>query len=81
MCGLTLPRLSNNLYQYFTDAVPELKEEKSQSPPKPRSGAVAETFRIVKDSLSDDVVKATQAIYQFELSGKDAIWECGAFVK
>ncbi|XP_040487665.1 hydroxysteroid dehydrogenase-like protein 2 isoform X2 [Ursus maritimus] len=50
------------------DAVPELKEEKSQSPPKPRSGAVAETFRIVKDSLSDDVVKATQAIYQFELS-------------
>nr|XP_035965119.1 hydroxysteroid dehydrogenase-like protein 2 [Halichoerus grypus] len=28
-------------------------------------------FRIVKDSLSDDVVKATQAIYQFELSGED----------
>ncbi|KAF3827083.1 hypothetical protein GH733_002569 [Mirounga leonina] len=53
------------------DAVPELKEEKSQPPPKPRSGAVAETFRIVKDSLSDDVVKATQAIYQFELSGED----------
>ncbi|XP_021534486.1 hydroxysteroid dehydrogenase-like protein 2 isoform X1 [Neomonachus schauinslandi] len=52
------------------DAVPELKEEKSQPPPKPRSGAVAETFRIVKDSLSDDVVKATQAIYQFELSGE-----------
>ncbi|XP_013821722.1 PREDICTED: hydroxysteroid dehydrogenase-like protein 2 isoform X2 [Capra hircus] len=54
-----------------TGAVPELKEEKTQPPPKPRSGAVEETFRIVKDSLSDDVVKATQAIYQFELSGED----------
>ncbi|XP_006175025.1 hydroxysteroid dehydrogenase-like protein 2 isoform X1 [Camelus ferus] len=52
-------------------AIPELKEETLQPPPKPRSGAVEETFRIVKDSLSDDVVKATQAVYQFELSGED----------
>ncbi|XP_040818912.1 hydroxysteroid dehydrogenase-like protein 2 isoform X2 [Ochotona curzoniae] len=53
-------------------AVPEVKEEKTRAQPKPqRSGAVEETFRIVKDSLSDDVVKATQAIYQFELSGED----------
>ena len=51
-----------------------MKEEKTQPPPKPRSGAVEETFRIVKDSLSDDVVKATQAIYQFELSGKGYFW-------
>ncbi|KAM9083731.1 hydroxysteroid dehydrogenase-like protein 2 isoform 2-T2 [Megaptera novaeangliae] len=49
----------------------ELKEEEAQPSPKPRSGAVEGTFRIVKDSLSDDVVKATQAIYQFELSGED----------
>ncbi|XP_051043853.1 hydroxysteroid dehydrogenase-like protein 2 isoform X1 [Phodopus roborovskii] len=42
-----------------------------QPPPKPHFGAVEETFRIVKDSLSDDVVKATQAVYQFELSGED----------
>lgn len=54
-----------------TGAVPEFKEEKLQLQPKPRSGAVEETFRIVKDSLSDDVVKATQAIYLFELSGED----------
>lgn len=40
-----------------------------------------ETFRIVKDSLSDDVVKATQAIYQFELSGKDYIWQSESFRK
>ncbi|XP_007106780.1 hydroxysteroid dehydrogenase-like protein 2 isoform X2 [Physeter macrocephalus] len=52
-------------------ATHELKEEEAQPPPKPRSGAVEGTFRIVKDSLSDDVVKATQAIYQFELSGED----------
>ncbi|XP_012929249.1 hydroxysteroid dehydrogenase-like protein 2 isoform X2 [Heterocephalus glaber] len=52
-------------------AVPEFKEEKSQPQAKPHSGAVEETFRIVKDALSDDVVKATQAIYQFELSGED----------
>uniref|UniRef100_A0A5F9DLG3 Hydroxysteroid dehydrogenase-like protein 2 n=1 Tax=Oryctolagus cuniculus TaxID=9986 RepID=A0A5F9DLG3_RABIT len=52
--------------------VPEIKEEKLRPQPKPqRSGPVEETFRIVKDSLSDDVVKATQAIYQFELSGED----------
>ncbi|KAM4876298.1 hydroxysteroid dehydrogenase-like protein 2 [Thomomys bottae] len=62
------------------DAVPEpkkpkepkeIKEEKPQPPPKAHTGAVEETFRIVRDSLSDDVVKATQAVYQFELSGED----------
>ncbi|XP_040142097.1 hydroxysteroid dehydrogenase-like protein 2 isoform X2 [Ictidomys tridecemlineatus] len=52
-------------------AVPEVKEEKPQPQSKAHFGAVEETFRIVKDSLSDDVVKATQAIYQFELSGED----------
>uniref|UniRef100_A0A8C5VZ40 Hydroxysteroid dehydrogenase-like protein 2 n=1 Tax=Microcebus murinus TaxID=30608 RepID=A0A8C5VZ40_MICMU len=52
-------------------AVPEVKEEKLQPQPKPRSGAVEETFKIVKESLSDDVVKATQAVYLFELSGED----------
>uniref|UniRef100_A0A8I3XDZ2 Hydroxysteroid dehydrogenase-like protein 2 n=1 Tax=Callithrix jacchus TaxID=9483 RepID=A0A8I3XDZ2_CALJA len=54
-----------------TGAVPEFKEEKPQPQPKPHLGAVEETFRIVKDSLSDDVVKATQGIYLFELSGED----------
>ncbi|XP_036891614.1 hydroxysteroid dehydrogenase-like protein 2 [Sturnira hondurensis] len=52
-------------------AAPQLKEEKPQSPSKPRSEAVEETFRVVKNSLSDDIVKATQAIYKFELSGED----------
>lgn len=52
------------------DAGTKLKEE-PQPPSKPPSGAVKETFRIVKASLSDDLVKATQAVYQFELSGED----------
>lgn len=48
----------------------KLKEE-LPPPPIPPSGAVKETFKIVKASLSDDLVKATQAVYQFELSGED----------
>ncbi|XP_076998215.1 hydroxysteroid dehydrogenase-like protein 2 [Tamandua tetradactyla] len=52
-------------------SVPEFKEEKQQPQPKSHSGPVEETFRIVKESLSDDIVKATQAVYQFELSGED----------
>nr|XP_013001348.1 hydroxysteroid dehydrogenase-like protein 2 isoform X1 [Cavia porcellus] len=60
-----------NLKFTTTSAIPESKEEKSQPQAKPHSGAVEETFRIVKNALNDDVVQATQAIYQFELSGKD----------
>lgn len=52
-----------------------MKEEKPQPPAKSPSGAVEETFRIVMDSVNDDVVKAIQAIYQFELSGKDYVWK------
>lgn len=52
-------------------AVPKLEEEKPQPPSKPRSGSVEETFRLIKDFLSDDIVKATQAIYEFKLSGED----------
>ncbi|KAM6169387.1 hydroxysteroid dehydrogenase-like protein 2 [Rhynchocyon petersi] len=47
------------------------EERKEEQQSKPRSGLVEETFRIVQDSLSDDIVKATQAVYLFELSGED----------
>jgi hypothetical protein len=50
-------------------------------PQKPHFGAVEETFRIVKDSLSDEVVRATQAVYQFELSGEDYVPLYGDFRK
>ncbi|XP_053227644.1 hydroxysteroid dehydrogenase-like protein 2 isoform X2 [Podarcis raffonei] len=33
-------------------------------------GPVAETFKIIKGAISDEVVKSTQGIYRFELSGK-----------
>ncbi|XP_004711003.1 hydroxysteroid dehydrogenase-like protein 2 [Echinops telfairi] len=52
-------------------AVPAFKEGKQDTKSRQRSGPVEETFRIVKESLSDDVVNATQAVYQFELSGDD----------
>lgn len=52
-------------------AIPELKDDKLQPAPKPRSGTVEETFKVIKESLTDDIVKTTQAVYQFELSGED----------
>ena len=58
-----------------------MKEEKPQPPSKPRSGSVEETFRVVKNSLNDDIVKATQAVYKFELSGKDYICLLESFMK
>ncbi|XP_060124896.1 hydroxysteroid dehydrogenase-like protein 2 [Zootoca vivipara] len=33
-------------------------------------GPVAETFKIIKGAITDEVVKATQGIYRFELSGE-----------
>lgn len=52
-------------------AIPQLKDDKLQPAPKPRSGTVEETFKVIKESLNDDIVKTTQAVYQFELSGED----------
>ncbi|XP_006864789.1 PREDICTED: hydroxysteroid dehydrogenase-like protein 2 [Chrysochloris asiatica] len=52
-------------------AVSAFTEGKQEPQSKPRSGPVEETFRIVKESLSDDIVKATQAVFLFELSGED----------
>ncbi|XP_061488388.1 hydroxysteroid dehydrogenase-like protein 2 isoform X2 [Rhineura floridana] len=35
------------------------------------TGPVAETFKIIKSAISDDVVKSTQGVYRFELSGEE----------
>ncbi|KAM9216240.1 LOW QUALITY PROTEIN: hydroxysteroid dehydrogenase-like protein 2 [Dugong dugon] len=52
------------------DAAPAIKEGKQA--PQPKGGSpVEETFRIVNETLSEDTVKAAQAVYQFELSGED----------
>ncbi|XP_029470150.1 hydroxysteroid dehydrogenase-like protein 2 [Rhinatrema bivittatum] len=45
------------------------KEGKSQAA---TTGPVAETFKAIKGALGDEVVKSTQGIYQFELSGEHA---------
>ncbi|XP_074063461.1 hydroxysteroid dehydrogenase-like protein 2 isoform X2 [Macrotis lagotis] len=54
------------------DATPPAKDWKQYlQQPKLASGAVEETFKILKTALNEDVVKATQAVYVFELSGED----------
>ncbi|KAH0628386.1 hypothetical protein JD844_009475 [Phrynosoma platyrhinos] len=35
------------------------------------SGPVADTFKIIKGAISEDVVKSTQGVYRFELSGEE----------
>ncbi|XP_030049632.1 hydroxysteroid dehydrogenase-like protein 2 [Microcaecilia unicolor] len=44
------------------------KQGKEQAAP---TGPVAETFRVIKVSLNEEVVKTTQGVYQFELSGEN----------
>lgn len=35
------------------------------------AGPVAETFKIIKAAISDDIVKSIQGVYRFELSGEE----------
>lgn len=35
-----------------------------------KTGPVAETFKIIKAAISEDVVRSIQGVYRFELSGK-----------
>ncbi|XP_044513408.1 hydroxysteroid dehydrogenase-like protein 2 isoform X1 [Monodelphis domestica] len=54
------------------DAAPPAKDWKQYlQQPRLAAGAVEETFKILKTALSEDIVKATQAVYLFELSGED----------
>ncbi|KAJ7335377.1 hypothetical protein JRQ81_013318 [Phrynocephalus forsythii] len=36
------------------------------------TGPVAQTFKIIKAAITEDVVKSTQGLYRFELSGEEA---------
>nr|XP_020828110.1 hydroxysteroid dehydrogenase-like protein 2 isoform X1 [Phascolarctos cinereus] len=63
---------SNQFPGKRSDAAPTAKDLKQYlQQPKLAAGAVEETFKILKTALSEDIVKATQAIYLFELSGED----------
>ncbi|KAJ7417548.1 hypothetical protein WISP_64114 [Willisornis vidua] len=46
------------------------KEEKRESAPAKPSGPVAETFRVIQGAMTEENVRSTQGIFQFELSGK-----------
>uniref|UniRef100_A0A2D4PZM7 SCP2 domain-containing protein n=1 Tax=Micrurus surinamensis TaxID=129470 RepID=A0A2D4PZM7_MICSU len=35
------------------------------------AGPVVETFKLIKRMINEDIVKATQGVYQFELSGEE----------
>ncbi|XP_043832746.1 hydroxysteroid dehydrogenase-like protein 2 isoform X3 [Dromiciops gliroides] len=63
---------SNQFPGKRSDAAPPAKDWKQYlQQPKLAAGAVEETFKILKTALSEDIVKATQAVYLFELSGED----------
>uniref|UniRef100_G3WH13 Hydroxysteroid dehydrogenase-like protein 2 n=1 Tax=Sarcophilus harrisii TaxID=9305 RepID=G3WH13_SARHA len=63
---------SNQFAGKRSDAAPPAKDWKQYlQQPKLAAGAVEETFKILKTALSEDIVKATQAVYMFELSGED----------
>uniref|UniRef100_A0A5F8GDI1 SCP2 domain-containing protein n=1 Tax=Monodelphis domestica TaxID=13616 RepID=A0A5F8GDI1_MONDO len=63
---------SNQFPGKRSDAAPPAKDWKQYlQQPRLAAGAVEETFKILKTALSEDIVKATQAVYLFELSGED----------
>ncbi|KAJ8347188.1 hypothetical protein SKAU_G00285890 [Synaphobranchus kaupii] len=72
------------LPDFFLDEDPELImqniEDEGASPSKASTetaanGPIAETFKIIKGILSPDVVKTTQGVYKFDLSGEHAgVW-------
>ncbi|KAJ8286479.1 hypothetical protein GJAV_G00039680 [Gymnothorax javanicus] len=76
------------LPDFFLEEAPEELEKKMEeggaslafksgttTSESPSGGPIAETFKIIKGILSPDVVKSTQGVYKFELSGDHpGIW-------
>lgn len=73
------------LPDFFLDEDPELitnKMEGEGAPPASKAspeaagdGPIAETFKIIKGILSPDVVKSTQGVYKFDISGEHpGVW-------
>uniref|UniRef100_A0A3Q1F970 Hydroxysteroid dehydrogenase-like protein 2 n=1 Tax=Acanthochromis polyacanthus TaxID=80966 RepID=A0A3Q1F970_9TELE len=56
-------------------ATPAFKPPSSSSATPASSGPIGSTFDTIKGVINEDVVKATQAIYQFDLSGEHSgVW-------
>uniref|UniRef100_A0A674N8V3 Hydroxysteroid dehydrogenase-like protein 2 n=1 Tax=Takifugu rubripes TaxID=31033 RepID=A0A674N8V3_TAKRU len=51
-------------------ATPAFKPPSSSSAPPSAGGPIESTFEVIKGVINEDVVKSTQGIYQFDLSGK-----------
>ncbi|KAG5834860.1 hypothetical protein ANANG_G00266060 [Anguilla anguilla] len=73
------------LPDFFLDEDPELITNKmggegappasKASPEAAGDGPIAETFKIIKGILSPDVVKSTQGVYKFDISGEHpGVW-------
>uniref|UniRef100_UPI0037E86553 hydroxysteroid dehydrogenase-like protein 2 n=1 Tax=Semicossyphus pulcher TaxID=241346 RepID=UPI0037E86553 len=55
-------------------ATPAFKPPSSSAPP-PSSGPIENTFNVIRGVINEDVVKSTQGIYQFDLSGEhEGVW-------
>ncbi|AWP14769.1 putative hydroxysteroid dehydrogenase-like protein 2 [Scophthalmus maximus] len=56
-------------------ATPAFKPPPSSSTTPPSGGPIESTFDVIRAVINDDVVKSTQGIYQFDLSGEHGgIW-------
>lgn len=62
-----------------TGATPVFKGGKSSSEPAPASGGpIEDTFKVIKGVLNPDVVKTTQGVYKFDLSGETLLDTLGS---
>uniref|UniRef100_UPI003AADD765 hydroxysteroid dehydrogenase-like protein 2 isoform X2 n=1 Tax=Centroberyx gerrardi TaxID=166262 RepID=UPI003AADD765 len=56
-------------------ATPAFKPPLSSSAPSPSDGPIESTFDVIRGVINADVIKATQGIYQFDLSGEHSgVW-------
>lgn len=71
------------LPDFFLDDAPETLVKKMEQhgatpafkPPSASSGPIQSTFDVIKGVINEDVVKTTQGIYQFDLSGEhEGVW-------
>lgn len=56
-------------------ATPAFKPPSSQAPPSSPSGPIETTFDIIRSVINEDVVKSTNGLYRFDLSGEHSgVW-------
>lgn len=68
-------------FYFFLGATSAFKPPSSSSATPTSGGPVETTFDVIKGVINEDVVKSTQGIYQFDLSGNKELkgqvqWAC-----